>query len=395
MSRTRLMILAMGLLVAAQVGQAQVVILPNPRLTWNAGDSECPVIAVEPADNIHIVWYDDTPGNYEIYYKQSTDKGFTWSNSRRLTWTLTDSWAPCIAVDSSGNLYVAWHEYMSGDAEVYFKKSTDGGATWTANKRITWNTGWSVSPHLAVDSSGYFHLVWSDFTPGNYELFYSKSTDGGATWTAGKRLTWNAGWSLHPRIAVSGLNNLYVVWSDSTPGVNEIYYTRSMDGGSTWTAGKRLTWNAGWSYAPDIAVDPSGNPHVVWYDDTPGNQELYYIGSADGGASWSASKRLTWNASSSWNPAIAIETSGRIDVVWEDNALGNYEIYFKCSADGGATWSTNLRFSRTSGESAYPDVGVDSFGRIYVVWHDGTPGNYEIYHIIWEFMVPFGSFLGR
>jgi hypothetical protein len=395
MKCSKIGVLSMGILLLAQFGQAQVVIIPNPRLTWNVGDSECPAIAVEPSDNIHIVWYDDTPGNYEIFYKKSTDKGITWSKSQRLTWTLTDSWSPCIAVDSAGNPYVVWHEYMSGNAEVYFKKSTDGGATWTMNKRVTWNAGWSIAPKIAVDSSGGLHLVWSDFSPGNYEVFYARSTNGGATWSTGKRLTWNAGWSLNPRIAVCGSKNLYVVWSDSTPGVNEIYYARSMDGGATWTTAKRLTWNAGWSYGPDIAVDLSGNPHVVWYDDTPGNQELYYIRSADGGASWSAGKRLTWNASGSWNPAIAIGLSGRIDVVCEDNALGNDEIFYKGSADGGATWSSNIRFSRTSGESAFPDIGVDSWGRIYVVWHDDTPGNNEIYYIIWEFMVPFGSFFSR
>jgi len=392
MKHSRLIILAMGLLVFAPVGQAQIVIIPSPRLTWNTGDSECPVIAVEPSDNIHVVWYDDTPGNYEVYYKKSTDKGITWSTSRRLTWTSTDSWSPCIAVDSSGNPYVVWHEYLLGNAEVYFKKSTDGGATWTTNKRLTWNAGWSVGPDIAVDSSGHLHLVWSDSSPGNYEVFYAKSTNGGATWSTSKRLTWNAGWSLNPGIAVSGLNNLYVVWSDSSPGVNEIYYVRSMDGGAAWTTGQRLTWNAGFSYAPDITVDLSGNPHVVWYDDTPGNQELYYLRSADGGASWSASKRLTWNASSSWNPAITVDSSEDLHLVWADSSPGNYEIFYKSSGDGGATWSGNIRFSRTAGESAFADVGVDSLGRIYVVWHDDTPGNYEIYYTCWEFLVPLGLF---
>jgi len=393
MKPIRLLILAIGLLVFSQVAQAPFVL--NPRITWTSGTSQNPDIAVAPSGPVHVVWQDDTPGNYEIFYKKSTDSGGTWTASKRLTYTANESWAPALAVDSSGYLFMVWHEYMLGQSEIYFKKSTNGGDNWTTNKRLTWNAGWSLGPEIAVDSSGYLHLVWCDSSPGNYEVFYMKSTDGGANWGKSKRLSWNAGWSLNARIAVSGLNNLYVVWSDPTPGNNEIYYTRSMDGGAAWTTGKRLTWNAGLSYAPDIAVDLSGNPHVVWYDNTPGNQELYYMRSADGGASWSTSKRLTWNASASWNPAIAIESSGRIDVVWEDNAPGNYEIFFKCSVDGGATWSSNLRFSRTPGESAFPDVDVDSSGRIYVVWHDNTPGNNEIYYICWEFMIPFASLFFR
>jgi len=43
-----------------------------------------------------------------------------------------------------------------------------------------------------------------------------------------------------------------------------------------WTPAKRLTLNSGSSLYPAIAVDPSGNPHMVWDDDTPGNREIYY-----------------------------------------------------------------------------------------------------------------------
>jgi len=37
-----------------------------------------------------------------------------------------------------------------------------------------------------------------------------------------------------------------------------------------WEPATRLTWNAGESWAPDIAAFGSDNFHVVWYDDTPG-----------------------------------------------------------------------------------------------------------------------------
>lgn len=44
-----------------------------------------------------------------------------------------------------------------------------------------------------------------------------------------------------------------------------------------WTAAKRISWTPGYSTFPDIAVDSSGTIHVVWYDDTPGDYEIYYI----------------------------------------------------------------------------------------------------------------------
>jgi len=51
---------------------------------------------------------------------------------------------------------------------------------------------------------------------------------------------------------------------------------KSVDGGVTWTSNKRLSWTSGLSYYPDIAADPSGNLHLVWSDDTPGVNQIYY-----------------------------------------------------------------------------------------------------------------------
>ena len=47
-------------------------------------------------------------------------------------------------------------------------------------------------------------------------------------------------------------------------------------GDATWTTSQRLTWNSDDSLWPDIAVDSSGNVHLVWYDYTPGMPEIYY-----------------------------------------------------------------------------------------------------------------------
>jgi hypothetical protein len=144
-------------------------------------------------------------------------------------------------------------------------------AEWTASQRITWTSGTSEYPAIAVDSSGNLHVVWYDLTPGNYEIYYKKSANGGSTWTASQRITWTPGGSVWPAIAVDSSDDLHVVWGDHTPGNYEIYYKKSTDGGSTWTASQRITWTSGDSGLPAIAVDSSGNVHVAWQDYTPGN----------------------------------------------------------------------------------------------------------------------------
>jgi hypothetical protein len=49
--------------------------------------------------------------------------------AKRITWTSGGAYRPKIAVDSSGNLHVVWYASLSGESNIYHKKSTDAGAT--------------------------------------------------------------------------------------------------------------------------------------------------------------------------------------------------------------------------------------------------------------------------
>jgi hypothetical protein len=133
---------------------------------------------------------------------------------------------PAIALDSNNHILLVWGQGDPGSREIYFKKSTDGGATWTTT-RLTWNVGDSFYQFIAADSNNHLHVTWGDNTPGNPEIYYKKSTDGGANWTT-KRLTYNAGYSSGPSIAVDSDDHLHLVWSDDSPGNREIYYKKGI-----------------------------------------------------------------------------------------------------------------------------------------------------------------------
>jgi hypothetical protein len=378
MRKIRLTVLAIGLLFCAQAVQAGWE--PTKRLTWNSGYSLAPAIAVDSLGHIHLVWCDYTPGNAEIYYKKSTDAGATWSTNQRLTWTSDDSWKPDLAVDPSGNPHVVWQENMTESREIYYKRSTDKGATWSTAKRLTWNSGDSSIPDLIVDPSGNPHVAWHDKTPGNEEIYFKKSTDGGATWSASQRLTWNSGNSNVPCLAFDTLGKLHLVWGDWTPGNMEIYHKKSTDGGASWLAGQRLTWNEGVSGYPQIALASSTYLVVAWSDSTPGNRETYCKRSTDGGATWLASQRLTWNSGDTWTLALIVDSSKCYHLVWRDTTPGNSELYYKNSPGGGATWTASERLTWTSGESDAPCLAAGPSGAIHVVWEDDTSGNAEIYY---------------
>jgi hypothetical protein len=344
------------------------------RLTWNSSFSAGPAIAVDTHDNIYAVWYDDAPGSSEIYYRKSTDGGSTWTASKRLTWAGSGATMPAIACDSNDYVYIVYYDASAGDYEIRLKQSRDGGTSWIS-KRLTWTAWNSADPDIVIDSNDHIHLVWHEGTNGIEDIYYKKSTDNGDSWTTGLQLTSNTGYSLYPSIATDSNNDIHIVWRDGTPGYEEIFYLKSTDGGTTWTS-KRLTWAKTTLYDPDIAIDSNDNLYLVWSDG--GN--IYGKKSTNGGTSWST-RKLTWTLGTSMSPAITISpSSDHIHLVWQEAPyLEDFEILHKVSTDSGVNW-TNTRLSWNTGDSDYPAVAVDSSDHSHVVWQDKTPSNYEIFY---------------
>jgi hypothetical protein len=58
--------------------------------------------------------------------------------------------------------------------DLYHKKSTDGGVSWSGSTRLTYNEGNSNFPTLAKTSQSALHVLWQDTTPGKDEIYHSK-----------------------------------------------------------------------------------------------------------------------------------------------------------------------------------------------------------------------------
>jgi hypothetical protein len=232
---------------------------------------------------------------------------------------------PAIALDSSNNIHVAWTDNTPGQFEIYYKKSTDGGSTWV-NKRLSWNPGISGYPSIDAISSTHVHIVWFDESPGNWEIFHKMSQDGGVSWLT-KRLTWNPTDSSAPTIAVKSTDIIHIVWENKNSGNWELFHKKSENGGTSW-ATQRLTWNPGDSKRPEIKMGSLGNVHVVWDDNTTGGRDIYYKRSTDQGSHWNT-MQLTDTSDNSWFPDIAVDSSGAIHIVWDDRRhVANSEIYY-------------------------------------------------------------------
>jgi hypothetical protein len=325
---------------------------PDIDLSNTAGSSSGPAVAAS-GNNVYVVWSDFTPGNFEILYRRSTDGGATFGSTINLSNNGGSSSEPAVAV-SGNNVYVVWRDSTLGNTEILYRRSTDAGATFGGTINLSNTAGSSSEPAVAVSGNNVY-VVWRDSTPGNDEILYRRSTDGGATFRITTNLSTNAGSSSQPAVAASG-NNVYVVWTDNTPGNAEILYRRSTDGGATFGSTINLSNNAGTSFEPAVAAS-GNNVYVVWNDDTPGNFEILYRRSTDGGATFGSTINLSNNAGGSFEPAVAA-SGNNVYVVWRDSTPGNDEILYRRSTDGGATFGSTINLSNNAGISVHPAVAA-------------------------------------
>jgi Tol biopolymer transport system component len=340
-------------------------------------------IAADGAGRVHLAWREGQDENSEIYYKRSPDGGVSWGPSIRLTNALGRSENPSIAV-SGNTVVVGWWDERTGAHQIWSKRSIDGGITWQPDVQITFSPGGGAFCSLAVWGNTW-HIVYVDGRDGHEEVYYTRSLDNAATWSGPARLSALPDSSYTPTVAV-WQSNVYVAWTDTRHGgsqssLEEEYFRRSTDGGTSFEPEQRLTTDPPESPANSWAPSLVARDQYVWFtwfDARDGNFEIYTKRSTDGGVTWSSDTRLTNTTGQSLRPSIALQGQQLFISYWDTDG-GNEEIYALRSDDLGGTWSFPERLTFDNGSSTYPICVAASTG-VHIAWTDSRDGNSEIYY---------------
>jgi hypothetical protein len=188
--------------------------------------------------------------------------------------------------------------WVEGDALV-LDRSADGGTTWLSPTQILTGTGYLDQPTLAAGPDGVLHLAWVEMIyiqATEYHIGYARSLDGGATWVdrqyVGEIVGIAAGERAHPDIAADlGSSYVYLVW-DAADGIPQVLVAVSDDAGVSWGAPERLSSGDAEAVEPAVAVDAEGLVYVVWQDALNDSDDIFYRFSADYGATWSVTGRV-------------------------------------------------------------------------------------------------------
>lgn len=367
-------IVILGLIVMCIPAQAQQFSAPR-NVSNNSDYSYTPQVAVDPNGTIYMAWEDDTAANSNILFSRSTDGGATFSTPINLSNASEYSYNPRIAVGSAGDVNVVWEYETSDNTDIMFSHSTDAGATFATPLNLSNDPADSENAQIAVDTAGNVFVVWENDSV-NLGVLFSHSTDAGATFSTPTVLSTNTSGSYSPQIAIGPNGNLGVVWEDDAQLTADISFSYSSNHGVSFSAPRSLSNHTGNSASPVIAIDLSGNIDVVWENDTTGSFDIFFSRSVDKGATFSVPSDIS-NSGAAQASQIGLDAKGNINVVWQENTPS--DIYFARSSDGGASFSSAVNISNDPGFSDNPFLTIDAGGNINVAWEDDTPGNKDIF----------------
>jgi len=168
-----------------------------------------------------------------------------------------------------------------------------------------------IQPQVAVDATGAVHMVYYKGDPGHGDLFYVRSRDGGATFSAPMQVNSQPGSAIAAgnirgaHIALGktvGKNvRVHVAWNGShSPtgkmGKEPMLYTRINDAGTAFEPERNVIQMAyGLDGGGSLAADNAGNVYVVWHASAPGtegegNRRVWIARSTDDGTTFEREK---------------------------------------------------------------------------------------------------------
>ena len=139
------------------------------------------------------------------------------------------------------------------------------------------------------------------------------------------------------------------------------------------------------SFLPEIAIDSSGNVHVVWQDESTPNDEIFYRKYLNNKDYWSDIEILSNTTESRISnfPVIKIDTNDVIHVLWREsgffiNSTLNYRYY------NGTVWSDIEIVAQITDVTLAHDL-ISNNNSTFVIWNNKSSFNkYELYYKIYK-----------
>jgi hypothetical protein len=228
-------------------------------------------------DNVYVIWH---PGLPAVVARRTGPTG-SWQTPVQVSHAETTGTAIGSDIKTNANGDVFGFYPDTGSRGIYVVKSTNGGVSFATPVKIA-TTGGSFQIAIPADASRQLLVytaggAYSNGTKNNvYVVWNDLSLDSGCTSGGGPGT------------------------SATSTCKTRVFFSRSTNGGTTWSAPVKINNQAGLNdqFFPWLVVDPTNGKVSVTYYDTVGDStrkavNIYYQSSTDDGVTWSAPFKVT------------------------------------------------------------------------------------------------------
>ena len=408
-----------GVLLNAPQGSTEPALTAPPggavvQLVRGEGNFNEPSIAVNAKEPGQVVAAFQSPAGAAY----SRDAGKTWSVAQGTSPTdYKVSGDVSVTFDNQGRAFLCYiafdklgtENYWAHNATrngIFVRRSVDGGKTWEKNAAVVIaqktepGIPFEDKPDIVADNTnsrfaGNLYVGWTEFTLTKSVILFSRSTDGGVSWSKPSEISTHEGLPRDDTGAVEGFTGavgadgtLYVAWADGS----EIAFATSTDGGQNFSSSRAVLKTAPSYFAlanvfrangfPQIGIDPRSNRlFVSWADYRNGDLDVFCSTSTDGGRQWSEAIRVNLdalhNGADQFFQWLAVDpVDGSANLVFydrradPDNRKANFVL--ARSTDGGRTFANYAWTSKPfdpEGGFIGDYSGIAAYaGRVYGVW---------------------------
>ncbi|MFN2435002.1 MAG: Ig-like domain-containing protein, partial [Nitrososphaeraceae archaeon] len=269
--------------------------------------------------------------------------------------------------NSTDYRYAVWSAGEEEDRFIFFSRSTDGGESFSSPLSLS---GKSRSPvfNPGVSSAGNnVYVVWQGQAEnGNQDIFMRKSVDYGSSFSEGENLSNDPGGSGNPEVTING-NITYVAWEGTTPGNNYIFYSKS-DDGYEFHSPQKIGDNKAIPYNPEFVVKDNSATDSFTYKAIDDNGAESNVATVDVTIDAIDQASLEDEAKS-----ISVDTSQEIDITLEAKDLNKDPIQFEL-----VTPPTEGRLDKFDPNSGKVTYVPNEDNEIDIRWHNYINGQDKI-----------------
>lgn len=293
---------------------------------------------------------------------------------------------PTLAPD--GGLWLAFDV----DNQVYVTRSADRGKHFSAPvvvtpQKVHLDTGPDARASITVDTKGRAFVTYAIFKDNNYnaEVFFSRSLDGGKSFSAPKPLVDNDASQRFAMLGVSPDGDLFAVWLDKRgvvaaknagkdyPGA-AVAYAWSKDGGETFTPSRIALDNSCECCRIGLGFNGPGRPVVVFRNVFGGTVRDHAIlsfkdANTPGPMSRVAVDNWRLNGCPHQGPSLSVAQTGTYHVVWSTQGDARKGLFYARSTDKGLHFSEPMALGNADHDLSRPYVTAVP-GTVFMVWKE-------------------------